>query len=144
MRSSGKPKSERRFLSCVFPFDKDTSIFVIPQSEHLSSITTVSHFDISVFALFRGFVALALVPPGTDPKSLLMHLAGDPTISLFKMPSALIWFGLVGDVVRHVHVPRSFNVNEGAVLCWYYTPFASLPEDLVCFFGASIGLNLTI
>jgi hypothetical protein len=108
------------------------------------SIRTLSHFDISVFALFRGFVALALVPAGTNPESLYMYLPERPSEAMFRVPSFLIWFGLVGQDIRHVHVPRTVPVGDGAVLCWYYCAVAPMPKDLTSWFGASVGLNFEI
>jgi hypothetical protein len=142
--SRAQASVERRFFSCLYPFNKDTAVFVIPQSEQFTSVSSLSHFDISVFALFRGFVALALVPPGTEPSSLLMYLSGMPSRPLFQMPSVLIWFGLVGVEIRQSHVSRHFTVEDGAQLCWYYCPVSALPDGLIAYFGASIALNFTI
>jgi hypothetical protein len=73
-----------------------------------------------------------------------MYRTDDPTKPFFKIPSILVWFGLIGQEIRQVHVARSFAVNDGAVLCWYYCPVADLPADMVAYFGGSIGLNFTI
>jgi hypothetical protein len=144
MHPAKPTRSERRFLSCLSPFTLETQSFVIRQSEPLNSVSALSHFDISVFALYRGFVALAIVPPGTEPEILLMYRTGDPTQPMFRMPSILVWFGLVGQDIRQVHNPRTYAVDDGAILCWYYCPVAEMPPDLVAFFGGSVGLNFTI
>jgi hypothetical protein len=144
MSSMVPVRTERRFLSCMYPFSYKAPIFLIRQSEEMVSIRRLSHFDISVFSLFRGFVALALVPMGTNPESLYMYLNEKPSEPMFKMPSILIWFGLVGEDIRRVHVPRSVEVGEGSVLCWYYCAVSDMPQTLVSWFGASLGLNYEI
>jgi hypothetical protein len=128
----------------MIPFTYKTQTFVIRQSEPLNSITSLSHFDLSVFALYRGFVALALVPAGTDPSALYMFLNDKPSEPMFHMPSILIWFGLVGQDIRQVHVRRSVPVADGSVLCWYFCAVAAMPQDITAWFGASVGLNFQI
>jgi hypothetical protein len=144
MSSDRSTRVERRFLSCMYPFTYKSPIFLVRQSEQMNSIRRLSHFDISVFSLFRGFVALALVPPGTDPASLYMDLPDRPAVPMFKMPSILIWFGLVGEDIRHVHVPRYVEVADGSILCWYYSALPDMPPSLVSWFGASVGMNFEI
>jgi hypothetical protein len=73
-----------------------------------------------------------------------MYMTGDPSKPLFQMPSALVWFGLVGVEIRQAHVPRQYSVEDGAQLCWYYCPVSELPEDLNAYFGASVALNFAI
>jgi hypothetical protein len=70
-----------------------------------------------------------------------MFRTGDPTKPMFRIPSILVWFGLIGQEIRQVHVPRTFAVDDGSLLCWYYCPVAELPQDMVSYFGGSVGLR---
>jgi hypothetical protein len=65
-------------------------------------------------------------------------------VPMFKMPSILIWFGLIGENIRQIHVPRYVDVDDGSVLCWYYCAVAEMPRTLISWFGASVGLNFEI
>jgi hypothetical protein len=143
MPSSKAAQTERLFLSCLRSFDRNSSTFCIVQSAPLSSVTYLSHFDLTIFAFVRGFVALALVPPGTAPESLLMQLQTDPTLPMFHMPSILVWFGLVDMFVRQVHIARRIAVDSQSMLCWYYCAATDMPSN-PAWFGGSIGVNVQI